>query len=261
MLSKAVENNLSNKKIKTLIDLFMAEKEEVKFLAFLKDFIAFKKENVIIEKDVKRTTFDEFGEEVEYHHASLGNMTEKLNPILAKHNLSFDHTVEQNATAMKVTCHLRHISGHVQSAHMWGPSDTSGAKSPLHAIGSTRTFLKRYTLEIVTGTSTSTHDDDGHMAPRGEITIQGDGPQPTAPKVKIVGKAVGEALRKKAMEAGVDIDLILNWIHTEFKVDKWSQIPASVYDQVTDKIDDMASGSAKPETDEDPFESEEEVSF
>lgn len=266
LLEKAVEGGFDSDRLLTLIKLHESEQAETKRLLFLADFAAFKAENVVIEKDVTRKSFDEFGQEIEYKHSSLGNMIETLNPVLAKHNLSFYHTIEQTSAAMKVTCHLLHVHGHVQTSHMWGPADTTGAKNQLQGIGSTRTYLERYTLEAVTGTSSSTQDDDGHMAPRGEIIIDEEADSATEkPTVKIVGKAVGDALRIKAQKAEINMDKILNWLKTELNVNKWSQIPEAQLENVSAMIEQMAAEQSEETVslDDDALfeESEEEIEF
>ena len=60
-----------------------------------------------------------------------------------------------------VTCKITHVKGHSEETTLSAPSDTSGSKNAIQAIGSTITYLERYTLLALTGLATSEMDDDG----------------------------------------------------------------------------------------------------
>ena len=62
---------------------------------------------------------------------------------------------------MSVTCTLTHEQGHSESVTLSAPFDTSGSKNAIQAIGSTITYLERYTLLAITGLSASDMEDDG----------------------------------------------------------------------------------------------------
>jgi hypothetical protein len=61
---------------------------------------------------------------------------------------------------MEVTCFLRHVGGHQESASMGGPPDAGGAKNAIQARASTKTYLERYTLKAITGLSEQDDDTD-----------------------------------------------------------------------------------------------------
>jgi hypothetical protein len=56
---------------------------------------------------------------------------------------------------MEVTCILRHELGHSETASMGGKPDVGGAKSPIQARASTKSYLERYTFMAVTGQAAS----------------------------------------------------------------------------------------------------------
>jgi hypothetical protein len=95
-----------------------------------------------------------------YNHASLANVTEKINGELSKYGLSASWSVKQNGT-ISVTCKITHVKGHSEETTLTAASDTSGSKNAIQAIGSTVSYLSRYTLLCVTGLATYDHDDDG----------------------------------------------------------------------------------------------------
>lgn len=98
-----------------------------------------------------------------YNHASLGNITSTINASLAKHGLSAAWATEQSQHGIKVTCTITHNFGHSESTSLTAGADNSGAKNSIQAIGSTITYLQRYTLLALTGLATH-DDDDGHGA-------------------------------------------------------------------------------------------------
>mgnify|MGYP001565061912 CR=1 FL=1 len=98
-----------------------------------------------------------------YSHASLANVTEKINSELSKYGLSASWTTKQNGQIC-VTCRITHIKGHSEETMLCAPSDTSGSKNAIQAIGSTITYLERYSLLALTGLATYDQDDDGKSA-------------------------------------------------------------------------------------------------
>lgn len=95
----------------------------------------------------------------EYKHAKLGNVTEKISTELSKQGLSAAWTTSQEK-GIAVTCKITHIMGHSESTTLEAAADSSGGKNAIQAIGSTVTYLERYTLLALTGLATH-EDDDG----------------------------------------------------------------------------------------------------
>lgn len=100
--------------------------------------------------------------DVKYNHASLYNVTEKISGELSKHGLSASWSMKQNGVII-VTCKITHVKGHSEETTLSAPSDVSGCKNAIQAIGSTITYLERYTLLALTGLATF-DDDDGKTA-------------------------------------------------------------------------------------------------
>jgi hypothetical protein len=98
-----------------------------------------------------------------YNHASLGNVTEKINAELSKHGLSASWSTKQNGMIL-VTCKITHVQGHSEETTLGAAADSSGSKNSIQAIGSTITYLERYTLLALTGLATYEQDDDGVAA-------------------------------------------------------------------------------------------------
>lgn len=115
-----------------------------------------------IDKD-KTVAYDTSKGKTSYHHASLANVTDKINEALSKYGLSASWFTKQNGEIL-VTCKIAHIMGHSEETTLSAPADTSGSKNSIQAIGSTITYLCRYTLLCLTGLATEDQDDDGNSA-------------------------------------------------------------------------------------------------
>ena len=117
-----------------------------------------------IEKD-RHVKFQTAKGTTEYHHASLANVTDKINSALSKHGLSAGWKVAQADKQITVTCTITHRLGHSESTSLSASPDDSGSKNSIQAVGSTISYLSRYTLLSLTGLATHDMDDDGNGDP------------------------------------------------------------------------------------------------
>lgn len=102
----------------------------------------------------------------ERKYADFSAIARTIDPILAKHGLSYRFRTNQT-DKIHVTCILSHRDGHSEETALAGPVDNSGNKNAIQAIGSTLTYLQRYSLVQSLGLS-ATSDDDGKSAASGE---------------------------------------------------------------------------------------------
>lgn len=115
-----------------------------------------------IEKD-KRVSYEmKEGGTKSYNHASLANVTGKINSALSVQGLSATwDTAQGDGGRITVTCRITHEMGHSESTKLSASPDDSGKKNSIQAIGSTISYLERYTLLALTGLATHDMDDDG----------------------------------------------------------------------------------------------------
>lgn len=95
-------------------------------------------------------------------YADFAAIARVVDPILGKHGLSYRFRTTQNER-ISVTCVLSHKAGHFEETTLTGPADTSGNKNAIQAIGSTLTYLQRYSLVQMLGLAAA-NDDDGNSA-------------------------------------------------------------------------------------------------
>lgn len=92
-------------------------------------------------------------------YADFAAIASVVDPILSEFGLSYRFKTAQ-ADKINVTCVLSHKDGHSEETTLSGGADTSGSKNAIQAIGSTLTYLQRYSLTAALGLAAST-DDDG----------------------------------------------------------------------------------------------------
>lgn len=95
-------------------------------------------------------------------YADFSAIARAVDPILAKHGLSYRFRTSQ-ADRIQVTCILAHQDGHCEESTLAGPPDKSGSKNDIQAIGSTLSYLQRYSLVQALGLSVA-RDDDGQAS-------------------------------------------------------------------------------------------------
>jgi hypothetical protein len=136
--------------------------------AFDEAMAAAKAEIPVIKKN-RRVGFDtKGGDRTEYSHEDLGEIARTVDPILAKFGLSYRYRVSSDTNApVKVTCVVSHRDGHFEETTLTAGRDDSGKKNAIQQVGSTITYLQRYTLKAALGLAAAT-DDDGRASGQAE---------------------------------------------------------------------------------------------
>jgi len=130
--------------------------------AYTQAMADFKKKPPKIDKD-RHVKFETQKGTTEYSHASLANVTEKINAALGEHGLSAAWVTVQKEGGITVTCTITHKLGHSESTSLTAAPDLSGSKNAIQAIGSTISYLERYTILALTGLATADMDTDGKV--------------------------------------------------------------------------------------------------
>lgn len=153
------------------------------------------------------------GGETNYRHEDLGEIARTVDPILAKYGLSyrFRPTSEPNQP-VSVTCILSHRDGHSEETTLTAGRDESGKKNSIQAIGSTITYLQRYTLKAALGLAAS-HDDDGSKADEKQTDV--------------ITKDQFQQINRLLGDAKVNIGEFCK----AYKVDCVADLPASFFDE------------------------------
>lgn len=228
MLSMAVEQGADLDKLSKLMDLQERWEANEARKAFVVALNAFKADPPTITKNKHVFYKNKTGGTTDYNHASLDHASEEIGKALSIHGISHRWNVEQlDGGAIRVTCVLTHEKGHCESVPMQSGADQSGGKNSIQAIGSTVTYLQRYTLLAATGMAVKDQDDDAA----------------TAEPVARITQDQSLTLRAKLEETGASVGGFVEAVKIKFccgDITKIEEIPASNYDACISVIENNA---------------------
>lgn len=102
---------------------------------------------------------------VAYSFSSMAHALDVIQPKMSEFGFSHEWRTEMQGANVKVTCRITHVLGHFEETSLAAPPDNSGSKNPIQAIGSTTSYLERYTLLSALGIATrDIKDTDQHAA-------------------------------------------------------------------------------------------------
>lgn len=93
-------------------------------------------------------------------YASYEDIDKAIRPLYTAEGFSISFDTTQNGTQITVEGTLSHKDGHSRKASMVLPSDTSGGKNAIQAVGSTISYGKRYALCMLLNIVTTGEDTD-----------------------------------------------------------------------------------------------------
>lgn len=100
------------------------------------------------------------------NYADWTSISKAITPILSKHGFALNHRNSNTATEAIITAVLKR-AGHEETNSVTLPSDTSGSKNNVQAIGSTTQYGLRYSACPLVGVTIGGDDDDGNAAGAG----------------------------------------------------------------------------------------------
>jgi hypothetical protein len=101
---------------------------------------------------------------VQSTYALWEDVNEAIRPALAKHGFALSFRVKRTEAEIIVTGILSHREGHSEETELSLPTDTSGSKNAVQAVGSSTSYGKRYTAYALLNITSTGEDDDGHRA-------------------------------------------------------------------------------------------------
>lgn len=157
IIQTAVEGGADVQSLEKLMDLQERWEAGEARKAFVLAMTNFRDQAPII---IKENSVDFNGKHA-YNHATLGKAIETIKPLMKDCGLSHSWaTSNPDKETVTVTCKIMHIGGHIETTELSAGHDSSGGKNAIQAIGSTVSYLQRYTLFAALGLASS-EDDDG----------------------------------------------------------------------------------------------------
>lgn len=186
LIAQAIEKGTTIETMEKLFDLNERWEKKEAAKAFKKAMVDFQSKKPKLTKSSKVDYNIQGGGSVKYAYNSLPNIQAEVDPILSEVGLSYRWEQQPEGDKFKVVCIVSHIEGHEEQTFIIAPADTSGKKNAIQSIGSSISYLKRYTLEGALGLS-SDKDDDGKATgePKAEsqpTTQATKGKQPLTPE-------------------------------------------------------------------------------
>lgn len=208
LLQAAIDKGMGIEAIEKFMDLQDRWEKREAEKAFVAAITQFKQNPPEIVKR-KRVFFESSKGDVDYMHAELADVCAAAIRGLAEVGISHRWELKQEGDRITVTCILTHAMGHSERTMLTGSPDNSGSKNNIQAVGSTVTYLERYTLMAATGLAAKGMDTDG----RG-----GGGPQLISPQQVMDLEAL-------ISEHGLNRTNVLKWL----KVEKLEDLQAQHY--------------------------------
>lgn len=163
-----------------------------------------------------------------YRHATLANVLDQVRDALVQHGFALDWHPATREGRVHVTCRLTHAAGHFEETTLDAPLDNSGGKNAVQSVGSTITYLQRYSALALLGIATADQDDTDDQA-----AGDNEPKQPNAKKVDVNRNlsAVGKLKRlgKSVEEACKHVDgrTVEEWTEADLKtLEAWAKAPA-----------------------------------
>lgn len=209
MLSRAVNQGATVEVLEKLMGLQERWEQSQSRKAFDTAIASAKAEIPVIIKN-KVVDFTSQKGRTNYAHEDLAEIARTIDPILAKYGLSYRFRIDSQPGVVLVTCIVSHRDGYSEENTLPAPHDVSGNKNSIQAVGSTITYLQRYTLKASLGLAAA-KDDDARSS--GASTAISDEQIDT--------------LRSLIVEVGADIPLYCKYM----KVGRIEEITTRDYDR------------------------------
>ncbi len=218
----------------TLLDAQLKYEANEARKAYAEAMAAFKENPPKILKDKSVGYSTKGGGAVGYRHASLANVTSCINTALSLHGLAAAWKTNQSNGNIRVTCKITHALGHSEECFLDAPPDESGKMNAIQRIGSTITYLERYTLLALTGLATCDQDDDGKDS--------GERPPSVRPPTDEEWKVIAEVCKAIPAPPGKRVDA------KKVAAICWESRQAYPYDMdAVSRVAEWLSGMNRPE--------------
>jgi len=173
MLQIAVEKGADLDKLEKLIGLQERWEAAQAKKAFDTAMAAFKKNPPTLVKDTHVKFPLKGGGETDFHHESLDQVSAVIGVALAEHGLHHSwETAQEHGGLITVTCVLGHELGHSKRVSLSAMPDTSGGKNAVQGVGSTVSYLERYTLKAAVGLAAAGQDDADDAPPGKPVPLE-----------------------------------------------------------------------------------------
>lgn len=165
LLELAISKDVDIDKLQKLMDLQERWDEKQAKKSFLAAMSKFQSEC----PELTKSKVVAFGQ-TKYSYIPLGEISKQIKTVLRDSGLSYRWETQENGK-ISITCIVSHADGHSESNTMTAEKDASGSKNSIQQIGSTMTYLQRYTLIGALGISSADQDVDAEQPKKEAIKL------------------------------------------------------------------------------------------
>lgn len=167
LLRIAVERGTPVAELKELVALHDQMAQRQARQEFAAAMAAFQQECPPIKHERTASIVTSKGSSYKYTYAELDVIAKKVNPILARHGLSYRWNTKVEGNTLTCECVVSHTAGHSESSFFALPVENPSAMSPQQKVGAAYTFAQRRSLSAALGITTTDDDTDaGDVDPK-----------------------------------------------------------------------------------------------
>jgi hypothetical protein len=213
MLHEALKKGIGVEQIKLFQEMHREHEANEARKAFFVAMSHFRAESIDVVKN-RHVAFGSGDRKTEYSHATLDAVVGVAIPFLSKHGLFHRWETVQENGHVTVSCLVSHEQGHTERTTLTASPDTSGSKNSIQAIGSTVSYLERYTFLAATGLAAKGMDNDG------------------AGEAKVISESEVNELDRLIRLTNTDLDGFLEWA----QIKKLEDLPAAKYNETINML-------------------------
>ncbi len=160
LIELAISSNADIDKLERLMDLQERWEAKEAKKSFIEALARFQSQCPTIKKSKEGYNFK---------YAPMEDVISQVGQLLADCGLSYRFEQDQKLGMIGITCVSTHINGHQEKLRIEAEHDTGAGRNKIQAIGSTITYLKRYSFLGAFGIATADEDTDARLE-----KVQGD---------------------------------------------------------------------------------------
>jgi len=191
--------------------------------AYAKAMASFRSEVPSISKD-STVDFTSAKGRTNYRYETLDGIFRTIATALSNAGLAPTYDTKQENQNITVTCRVTHALGHFEETSMTSGADCSGNKNNIQALGSTVTYLQRYTLKALLGLSAGVDNDANN--------------EETA--IEYINKEQQKEIYSMCEKNSIEISILEKYLKSK-KIMSIEEIQTWVYPKVIEKINEAIS--------------------
>lgn len=219
MIDRAVTQNANVETLTQLMNLQERWEANQARKAF-DEAMALAKANMPAIVKTRKVDFTSSKGRTNYQYEDLASIMNQIGPVLSANGLSVRYRTQAEPNQpISVTCIISHRMGHSEENTLMAGRDDSGNKNSIQAIGSTVTYLQRYTLKAALGLAAAA-DDDGGKADE------------TTEDAKLITEAQASVIRELIEKGELETDVFCE----RWEIESVSEIPMKKFNEVVGSL-------------------------